>query len=193
MKRLLLLLIFPLPFYSHSQKWAKNFDFVDQCICGLSKVGKDHKIGYADADGKVLIPVMYDEGLTFSEGYTAVQIEGKWIFFDSTGKQLSDVRYEDAQNFHNGYAAVMKNGHYGYIDASGKVVIDFQFNNARDFSEGLAPIANARNQWGYIDNKGQTIISPQYDFADSFNKGEAYVMKDSKTFYIDRQNKILHQ
>ena len=89
-------------------------------------------------------------------------------------------------------AVVMKNGQYGYIDAGGKVAIDFQFSNARNFSEGLAPIANAHNLWGYIDNKGRTIISPQYDFADSFNNGEAYVIKDSKTFYIDKQNKVLH-
>ena len=45
----------------------------------------------------------------------------------------------------------------------------------------------------YIDDNGKTVITPQYDFADSFNHGEAYVIKDSKTFYIDKQNKVVHQ
>jgi hypothetical protein len=193
MKRLLLLLIFPLPFYSNAQKWAKNFAYVDQCICGLSKVGKDNKVGYADADGKIVIPLIYDEGLTFSEGYTAVRTGNTWIILDSTGKQVSDAKYDDAQNFHQGYAAVGKSGRYGYIDVTGDIVIEFQYSNARDFSEGLAPIANAHNLWGYIDNKGKTVINPQYNFADSFNNGEAYVMKDNKSFYIDKENKVLHQ
>jgi len=193
MKRLLLLLLFPLPFYSDAQKWAKNFDFVDQCICGLSKVGKDNKVGYADINGNVVIPLIYDEGLAFNEGYTAVRKGGTWIILDSTGKQLSDAQYEDAENFHNGIAAVMKNGQYGYIDFAGKVVIDFQFMNARGFSEGLAPVSNAKNLWGYIDDKGKMVINPQYDFADSFGNGEARVMKGDKVFYIDKDNKVLHE
>ena len=193
MKRLLLLLLFPLPFYSHAQKWAKNFDFVDQCVCGLSKVGKDNKVGYADINGNVVIPVIYDEGLTFSEGYTAVRSGGSWSYFDSTGKQVFTTRYEDAEDFHNGLAAVMKNDHYGYIDFAGKTVIDFQYNNARGFAEGLAPISNAKGLWGFIDEKGETVINPQYDFADSFNNGEARVIKDDKVFYIDKHNKMLHE
>jgi hypothetical protein len=69
---------------------------------------KDNKIGYPDINGNIVIPLMYDEGLTFSEGYTAVRKGNTWIFFDSTGKQVYDVQYEDAQNFHNGMPAVMK-------------------------------------------------------------------------------------
>jgi len=193
MKRLLLVLMFPLPFYADAQKWAKNYDFVDQCSCGLAKVGKDNKVGYTDNDGKIIIPLMYDEGLTFSEGFTAVRSGSTWIFLDSTGRPLSDGKFEDAQSFHSGLAAVMRNGHYGYIDMRGKVAIDFQYSNARDFSEGLAPIANSHNQWGYVDASGKTVINPQYDFADSFTNGEASVMKGNKTFYIDKENKVVHQ
>lgn len=193
MKRLLLLLMFPLPFATYAQKWAKNFDFVDQCICGLAKAGKDNKIGYVDINGNIIVPIIYDEGLSFNEGYTAVRKGTSWLFLDSTGKQIFNVEYEDAQNFHNGVAAVMKNDRYGYIDFTGKVVIDFQFSNARGFSEGLAPVSNNRNQWGFIDDKGKMIINPQYDFADCFNSGEARVMKDDKVFFIDKHNKVLHE
>src|SRR4051812_4686689 len=104
MKRLLLLLILPLPFYAHTQKWAKKFDFVDQCICGLSKLGKDNKIGYADINGNVVIQLIYDEGLAFSEGYTADRKDADWIFLDSTGKQIFNTEYDDAEGFHNGLA-----------------------------------------------------------------------------------------
>jgi len=148
MKRLLLLFILSIPLLSSAQKWVKNFNFVDQSSCGLLKVGKDNKIGYADINGNIVIPLVYDDGLAFSEGFTAVRKGNSWIFLDSTGKQIFDSRYEDAQNFHNGVAAVMKNDRYGYIDITGKVMIDFQFYNAHNFSEGLAPVSNGKNLWG---------------------------------------------
>lgn len=193
MKKLLLLLsvISALPLAA--QKWSKNFDFVDQCICGLSLVGKDHKVGFADHDGNIIIPLIYDEGLTFNEGYTAVRTGSTWKYLDSTGKAITESVYEDAQPFHDGLAAVGKDGLYGYINTKGTVVIDFRFTNARGFAEGLAPVANKKGYWGFINTKGEIVINPQYDFADSFTSGEARILQDDKVFFIDKNNKKLHE
>lgn len=193
MKRLLLLLVLTSSVSVYAQKWTKQYDFVDQCICGLSLVGKDNKIGYVDASGTIIIPLMYDEGLTFSEGYTAVRSGNAWIYFDSTGKKLSDEQFYDAQSFHNGMAAVMKGKHYGYIDKKGKTIIDYQFSNARAFAEGVAPVSNEKGLWGYINTKGEFVIMPEYTFADSFDNHEARVIKGSESYYIDKLNKKLHE
>ena len=67
MKKLLLLLfIFP-ALGLQSQKWEKNYDFVDQCICGLSKVGKAGKIGYVDKQGNEIIKLEYTIELAILE------------------------------------------------------------------------------------------------------------------------------
>jgi hypothetical protein len=190
-KILVLFLLFPV-LDSYSQKWEKKYEFVDNCICGLSKVKKDGKIGYVNKEGVEIIKPQYNEGLTFNEGYTAVRMESNWMFFDSTGKAITDAIFEDAIGFKNGFSAVAKNNLYGYINTSGKVVIPFQFSNARSFSEGLAPAANAKGYWGYIDTKGEWIIKPAYDFTDNFENGEARVIKGDKSFYIDKQNKVIH-
>lgn len=190
-KILLLFLAFPV-LDSYSQKWEKNYEFVDNCICGLSKVKKNGKIGYVTKDGAEVIKPQYSDGLAFNEGYTAVRMDSKWMYFDSTGKAVTDAVYEDAMSFKNGLAAVAKNNLYGYINVSGQVVIPFQYSNARSFSEGLAPAANAKGYWGFIDTKGEWAVKPFYDFTGEFENGEARVMKGDKTFYIDRQNKVLH-
>ncbi len=191
-KILLLLLLFPV-LNSYSQKWEKNYDFVDNCVCGLSKVKKNGLIGYVDDKGKEVIKLQYQEGLTFTEGYVAVRLESKWLFLDSTGKAITETIYDDAMSFKNGLAAVAKNNLYGFIDTSGRVVIPLTFSNARSFSEELAPAANTKGIWGYINTKGEWIINPAYDFADNFDNGEARVMKDQKMFYIDSKNKLIHQ
>jgi len=193
MKRLLLLLVLTSSVSAYAQKWAKQYDFVDQCICGLSIAGKNNKIGYVNEAGTVIIPLLYDEGLTFSEGYTAVRIGTVWTYFDSTGKKMSDEQFNDAQSFHNGMAAVMKNKRYGYIDTKGSTVINYQFSNARAFAEGVAPVENEKGLWGYINTKGEYVIMPEYTFADSFDNHEARIIKGNETYYIDKDNKKLHE
>ena len=193
MKKLLMLIFLPAVVSANAQKWTKNFDFVDQCICGLALAAKDHKYGYVDILGNVIVPLVYDEGLSFKEGYTAVRRGSNWLYIDSTGKVITEAVFTDAQSFHDGLAAVMENDLYGYINTSGKVVIDFKFTNARAFGEGLAPVANKKGGWGYINQKGEIVITPEYDFADIFNNGEARVIKGDKVFYIDKNNKMLHE
>lgn len=193
MKRILFLFMLPATLSVSAQQWAKNFDFVDQCICGLSLVEKDNKHGYVDLGGNIVIPLIYDEGLTFNEGYAAVRLGNHWLYLDSTGKQITEAIYGDAQSFHDGLAAVSKGGLAGFINTSGKVVIDFKFDQARGFAEGLAPVSNKKGYWGYIDLKGDFVIQPEYDFADSFENGEARVIKGDKVYYIDAKNKMLHE
>lgn len=193
MKKLLLIILFSPVLGSYSQKWEKNYDYVDNCICGLSKVEKDGKIGYVNKEGIEVIKPQYDEGLTFNEGYTAVKKGKKWLYLDSTGKAITEAVFDEALSFSNGLAAVARNNHYGFINTAGEVVIPFEFSNAHTFSEGLAPAANAKGFWGYIDSKGNWAITPIYDYTDSFTNGEARVIKDSKVFYIDKKNKTLHE
>lgn len=67
-------LIFTLAGYG--QAWTKQYDHVDDCICGLSLVGKGEKHGFVDKEGKLVIPLIYDDALTFSEGFALNKI--KW-------------------------------------------------------------------------------------------------------------------
>jgi len=187
-----LMLLFPV-LGGFAQKWEKNYDFVDDCICGLSKVKKNEKVGYVNKEGVEIIKLQYDDGLTFESGYVAVKKGAKWLYLDSTGKVITEAIFDDALSFSSGLAAVSKNNMYGYINTSGEVVIPIEFSNARGFTEGLAPAANAKGYWGFIDLKGGWVIKPMYHFANSFEAGEARVMKGEKILYIDKGNKVLHE
>jgi hypothetical protein len=193
MKKILtLMLLFPV-LGAVAQKWEKNYDFVDNCVCGLSKVKKNDKVGYVNKEGIEVIKLQYDDGLTFEGGYAAVKKGSKWQYLDSTGKAITEAVYDDALSFGNGLAAVSKNNLYGFINTSGELVIPIEFSNARGFSEGLAPAANAKGYWGFVDVKGNWVIKPLYHFANNFEGGEARVMKGEKILYIDKENKVLHE
>ena len=193
MKKILLIACMLFVSGLYAQNWEKNYDYVDDCICGLSKVKKDGKIGYVDKKGTVVIPLIYSEGLTFNEGLVAVNKNNKWQYLDSTGAVITEPLYDDALTFAEGLAAVSKDGKYGFIDRTGKIIIPYTYPNARSFSEGLAPIGNNKDLWGYINAKGEFVITPQYNFADIFVNNEARVMKGDKMFYINKENKKVHE
>jgi hypothetical protein len=193
MKKLWMLLFCFHIFQGIAQNWEKNYDYVDNCTCGLSRVKKNDKVGYVNKDGQLIVKLQYDEGLTFNEGYTAVRLGNRWQFIDSTGKPITELLFEDALGFSDGMAPVAKNGLYGFINTKGELIIPCTFSNAHGFSEGLAPAANSKGYWGYVDKKGNWFISAVYDYSDSFVGGEARVIKNSKVFYIDRNNKVLHE
>lgn len=41
---------------------------------------EDGKVGFANVNGKVVIPMVYEEARPFHEGYAAVKVGGKWGF-----------------------------------------------------------------------------------------------------------------
>jgi hypothetical protein len=176
-----------------AQKWAKEYDFVNDCVCGTSLVKKAGKYGFVNKEGKILVPLIYDEASTMNEGYAPVRKGTIWGFVDSTGKVLVEPQYADAASFREGLAAVKKEGKWGYINYTGKFIIEPRFENARSFCEGLAAVTNAKGFWGYIDHQGQLVIPHSYDFADNFENGEAKVIKRDKTLYIDKLNAIVRQ
>jgi hypothetical protein len=98
------------------------------------------KHGFIDKAGTVVIESIYDFADHFSEGYAAVNVEGRWGYIDSIGNMVIEPQFEEAGIFSEGLAAIEIDGKWGYIDKSGKVVIEPQFTDACSFSEGLAPV-----------------------------------------------------
>ena len=56
---------------------------------GLVLVTKHNKYGYADTNGKLVVPCNYTNGQSFCNGLAAVQKKGKIFFIDRTGKQTT--------------------------------------------------------------------------------------------------------
>ncbi len=59
------------------QSWTKQYDRVDACNCGLALVEKNGKFGYVSEQGKLLVSLVYDEAMAFSEDRAAVMVGGK--------------------------------------------------------------------------------------------------------------------
>ena len=193
MKNIFLLLALLINSISFGQSWTKQYDCVNEASSGVAKVSKNHKYGFVDIKGKVIVPLKYDDALSFSEGMAAVGIGGKWGFVDSTGKEVIPLEYTEALSFVEGLAVVGKGDVYGFIDKNGKMVISQEYTNAKSFAQGIAPVCNRKNRWGYIDKSGKEVIGFQFQYADAFKDELARVMKEGKWFTIDKSGTIVSE
>lgn len=128
---------------------------------GLCLVQTDKGYGFYHTNGKLAIPVQYQNGKDFSDGLAAVQKNGKWGYIDQAGKEIITFDYENAHSFVEGLAAVQLNGKWGFIDLSGRIIINPIYDEVKSFSEGVASVRKG-NQWGCINQHGDEILPCQY-------------------------------
>lgn len=131
-----------LPFLGNNEKWGyldvrngqeivkaeydKARDFMD----GYGEVTKDKKMGFVDASGKLVVPLMYDAALNPAQGACFVMKDGDWFpirLADNT--PLTNEKYINGNNFdlNHPYAVISCKSNKelleGVINKEGKVII----------------------------------------------------------------------
>lgn len=124
----------PIPNNQYAQIWYAQE--------GRWIVEKDQQYGAIDSDGRLVIPMRYDELQTASEGFMAYRLGDKWGHLASEdGAILTPAAYALVWPFRNGVARVVGSNGYTLVDRSGRQVFrNTQFVDMRDGSYGLIPV-----------------------------------------------------
>ena len=93
-------------------------------LAQASIAGSDHKSGFIDTLGKLVIPIQYHDIRDFTEGVAAFRENNSWGFIDKTGKVVIKPRFEqiEYEGFSNGLCRVKQNHQWGYINKKGEFV-----------------------------------------------------------------------
>ena len=138
---------------------------------------------------KWLIEPQYDTIKSFSEGLAAVRSDKKWGFINKKGETVTKDQYFDVRSFQEGFAAVLNlNNEWVYINKEEKTINENKYITANSFVDGLAAVCKG-DDCGFIDKTGKVVIPLIYEANASFDGDIAWVRKDGKEFYIDKQGK----
>lgn len=121
-----------------------------------ARLGSNGKWGYADCNGKFIIPPRFETAGEFIEGMGLVSSLKKFGYVNDKGKLIVFPQFDDARNFSEGLAAVM--------------IMDSRGNK----------------KWGYIDKTGRLVLRPKFDDADNFEDGKAAVKIDGKQLIVNK-------
>lgn len=139
---------------------------------GRAGVLKKGLCGFIDRAGKWVVPPIYAQSQSFSEGLCVVEMERR-----KNGK----IDYTQPQQF-------------GYIDCDGNLAIPAEYTFAMSFSEGLAAVQlGNRKSYGYIDPAGHTVIEPiRTGHAGPFHGPLACLQDtDGSDWYINRKGEFV--
>ena len=141
------LLTSPLAF---GQDWLKNYDhhIAPDFEDGPYLVEKDGKYGFVTYKGEPLIPLEYDNVITYID------------------------RWNGAHEIHkgftpSGFAVLKKDGKEGMVNIKGEVVIPFEYEEIGTHDDywlidnGLVAVKKGK-KWGLYDTTGTMIMKPTY-------------------------------
>ncbi len=100
---------------------APKYDYKESYPNG-SIVYRDGQAGFIDQQGKIVIPIMYEDFSNFQEGLAAVKKGGKWGYINQRNQVVIPFRYDRPGVFRNGRANVTLKGQDFYIDKRGNRV-----------------------------------------------------------------------
>lgn len=179
-----------------SDEYSWVYPFHEERAVVLTSYGKKMVI---DTKGNVIAKYTDDlGGLEFSDGYLRIRKNEKYGFINKKGKITikPSSKWYQVENFSEGLAVYWQGpttgeSAYGYIDKKGKIAIKPIYGQAFPFSEGLACVQDIDSfKFGFINKTGKQVIKCTYDYAFSFENGLACVIRDGKTYFIDRKGNI---
>jgi len=138
------------------------------------------KFGFIDEQGKVVIPIEFDNAHYFVNGYACVKRNEKWGVIDKQGKWVIQPVYENLENANGNYFMFTEKTLQGVIDLTGNVKItprflkvDYLFDdlfavledneitrrNAIEYKNGFDPTPGIAF-WGCISAQTGDVILP---------------------------------
>ncbi|HXA01866.1 MAG TPA: WG repeat-containing protein [Cytophagaceae bacterium] len=92
----------------------------------VNDAGIDHKSGYINKNGKLLIPCQFAEANGFSEGLASARndLDGLWGYINKRGDWVIKQRFTHvpSDGFKNGLAFIKENDKWGYINKKGEFI-----------------------------------------------------------------------
>ena len=183
---------------------TQGYDWIGQkCPAGLYPVELNGKMGFANNDGEIIIPIIYDleyhsrddsvwvgrnekylilkkdkkSGLLKNDG--TVVFEFEWTYID-----LSELS-EDEE-----LVPVKNSNGWGYANiVTGKTQIEPAYQNTRRFKNGIAPIS-LNDKWGMIDKAGNLITECKY-LLDTYFYGDFAIVFEGGTWEYYNDNRAI--
>ncbi|MCZ2458981.1 MAG: WG repeat-containing protein [Chitinophagales bacterium] len=188
-------------------KLGKEFDLTEsdeaEIKGDLVKIESGGQYGVVNGNGKIVVPVKYNEIAILEKGYIKIfsgDYEGYFGLLDKSGKVIIPQKYDRMGEISDGMISVGKISSkpsndefsqrydYGYYNVSGKPVIPLKYDNTHSFHENLAGV-KLGGKWVFIDKTGKTVIKTDYDDISDFEGGSAIVEKDGKYALINKSGK----
>ncbi len=161
---------------------------------GMALIRVEDKYGFLNTDGKLSIPLKYDDASDFDNGFATAKINKRFVVLKKNGAEIKieNQKISDLKEFSEYFAPIRIGIKFGFIDTAGIIVIEPKYESVGYFIDGLA-WAKITDKVGYINTKGEWVIKPQFTVAKDFDKESqmARIKMEEKWAYVNKSGEIL--
>lgn len=191
---------------------AKSNDYEKAWVFseGLAAVMKDGKVGFVDANNKLVIPFQFDYsdkcrtyeiGYLFHDGYCVMtNKDGKFGLIDINGNWVVEPEYDELWNAcENGNRIVVNDSKHGLLDSCFKVLYPTEYFYIDVLSDGFIL---TKDGWKWqVDLEGN-VVNPflfdgsrymEYPISYSDNNGVEYALSDYMEYYVNNNSGIMNR
>lgn len=191
-----------------------EFDYVYEAQNGVVPFWDNDLCGHMDLEGNVVVPAKYAAidnwvpGYVFDGDYALIQEHEQYVVIDKQGDEVFTAdRFTDngilrmdsitEENLTLYRWDAEGESLYGLIKFGGEETVlmtenVFEIVHFVKGGNGLYP-ARQNGLYGFIDENGQWVLPPYWDDTEGFVNGLAWVEKDCKAAYIDREGNVVWQ
>jgi hypothetical protein len=148
------------------------------------------QLGVIDTNGKISLPVVFNEIFHLQSNYFAVESNGLNGCYKKTGELVYSPKSATPVYFFNGRAEIRETGGYGLIDTTGRYILSAQFDSIGILYKGYATITQ-KGLYGFIDSLGNVVMQPKYEQLQPLVNGVAVFAEKSKYGYVSLKGDVL--
>lgn len=144
-------------------------------------VKKDGKYGMTDKNGKIILPIEYDNLGDYPAPWYPIPKNGKYGYLNDSLQLEIPCQYDYADPFDSDTLAVVQyQGKYGVIDRKAKFIIKPEYEDLL-YWMGDRIFAKMGGLWGLLDINGKWLFEPVYS-----DKG--FYWSGNNTIYLMKKN-----
>ena len=110
------------------------------------------KRGFINRNGKVIIPIQYDDLSSFYNGYSVVGMGNKYGVIDSLNTLVIPIEYSHITGANENRFIVTQNNLEAVFNTRGQKITEFSYANIERFYNGYAMVE--------LPNKSASIMAP---------------------------------
>lgn len=159
--------------WSDGAGWAQNFDDSYHII----------------TDNSISDTIKAEAVRPFSEGLSAVKVDGRWHYLNKKGEKAMTTTYNRAGQFSDNQAIIKMPQGYAVIDNNGDYVLQPGYTKIKKDLNGY--VAKNSDGYSYFGKNGKLKWKQTYEQASTFNGQYALVKSNGKYQIISKHGKVI--
>lgn len=143
------------PDYPFMQELSVDIDLFQM---KLYPVVLNGKYGYMNAQGKLIVPAIYNEVAPFQDGLAVVSKEELFGIIDKKNQVVVDFQYDEVSEFTSNRAIVRKGEKYAVINRSGKLIFPLEFDDISLIAQNLYTVVQDGKSKTYNSNFQEALF-----------------------------------